>query len=976
MFKSKIRAWVLILLFSLTAHLGTEAQKIFQGLPFMENFKPDEYGGGMQNFMITQDNRGVLLIANNMGMLTFDGNHWHQYSIPTVTKIRSLQFDHKNRVYVGCQGDIGFFEPDQKGSWQYQSLKNKIPEAHRNIDETWKVYTSDDKVYFVTIQKIYVYQNDSIEVITADHNIEQSLFFQNKLYLTILDEGLFHLEGKTLKMVPGGQRFAESRGAVMIEYDKDQMLIIDNKKGFFLYNGVGFQKLNTLSQLPLSNLTFRCGIRMRDGSLVLGTETEGLIILNANGQLNQQITKENGLPSRFINDVYQDNLGNLWVGMNNGLTYLEFDSPFTIIDEKVGLPGTGYDAFVDGDLLYMATNNGVFVYNGHSYSTNEQNIWPVVNTSGQIYQLDKLQNKLLVGAHNGPFVIENNTATRIGPEVGSWIFKSPPNHPDIMIGGNYNGIHLYRYENNQWEYQFKYEKLNESSRVLAFEDENTLWMTHGYKGAYKIIFEEDYEGIMNITYYNEKDGFPSNILINVFRINNKLVFGTQEGIYTYNTARERFEPHPDFSKWIDPDQPVYEMEQDFIGNIYYYNLNNLAVLEKDGIDSYIQNAELFTKIRAMLNDDLVKIIYINNQNLFFTAKEGFIHYNPSRPFSIATPFDALIRRVESNGKGDSTLFFGNFKNNNKLSTIQSKEHIPEIRYNQNNITITYAANFFDSHQSTEFQYYLEGYDPSWSEWSKKTYKEYTNLPEGSYTFHVKAKNIYGNISSNSKYYFKILPPWYRSPTAYTIYFLLLAGSLFGTVAYFDRKFKNEKRAITLEKEREISRKDRELQEVTTEKEEEIVKLRNEKLRNEIDHMNKELASSTMHLMNKNELIGGIKNKLNSILKKERNEMVKKVIRQIIKDIDHNIDLDQDWDQFELHFDQVHGDFMKRIKMEFPGLTPQERKLTAYLRMNLSSKEIAQLLNISVRGVEIGRYRLRKKLSLERETNLTEYIMNY
>jgi FixJ family two-component response regulator len=87
-------------------------------------------------------------------------------------------------------------------------------------------------------------------------------------------------------------------------------------------------------------------------------------------------------------------------------------------------------------------------------------------------------------------------------------------------------------------------------------------------------------------------------------------------------------------------------------------------------------------------------------------------------------------------------------------------------------------------------------------------------------------------------------------------------------------------------------------------------------------------------------------------------------------------LEDDWESFARHFDQVHTDFIKRLKEKYPQLSPKDLKLCAYLRMNLVSKEIAPLLNISVRGVEISRYRLRKKMQLHAEVNLTDYMIHF
>lgn len=174
----------------------------------------------------------------------------------------------------------------------------------------------------------------------------------------------------------------------------------------------------------------------------------------------------------------------------------------------------------------------------------------------------------------------------------------------------------------------------------------------------------------------------------------------------------------------------------------------------------------------------------------------------------------------------------------------------------------------------------------------------------------------------------------------------------------------------------LNQKKIELDTLSKRSEKEINRLQKEKLETEILHKNKELATSTMHIVTKNEFIGEIKSHLNSIIRENQNKGVSKELNRIIKDIDQNFTNDKDWEQFQIHFDQVHSDFSKRLQTTFPTLTPQEMKLCAYLRLNLSTKEIAQLMHISVRGVEISRYRLRKKLELDRQENLLEFILKF
>jgi DNA-binding CsgD family transcriptional regulator len=263
-------------------------------------------------------------------------------------------------------------------------------------------------------------------------------------------------------------------------------------------------------------------------------------------------------------------------------------------------------------------------------------------------------------------------------------------------------------------------------------------------------------------------------------------------------------------------------------------------------------------------------------------------------------------------------------------------------------------------------------DNSWSEWGRKTEKDYTNLPPGEYTFEIRARSNLGNESPVSSYTFQVLPPWYRSWWAFSIYGLLFFALVYGLYRRQQKKFIQQQQKHEEEQKRLLYLHQLELEQ----SEKEIVKLRNEKLVTEIDHKNQELASTAMHLVQKGELITKIKEELTKIKRtptgnNEATDELNKLVR-ILRDEDK---IDQGWEQFAFHFDRVHSDFLSVLKQLYPQLTSNELKLCAYLRMNLSTKEIAQLMNISVRGVEISRYRLRKKLTLPTETNLFQFLIN-
>jgi DNA-binding CsgD family transcriptional regulator len=237
------------------------------------------------------------------------------------------------------------------------------------------------------------------------------------------------------------------------------------------------------------------------------------------------------------------------------------------------------------------------------------------------------------------------------------------------------------------------------------------------------------------------------------------------------------------------------------------------------------------------------------------------------------------------------------------------------------------------------------------------------LPSGSYTFKVKAKIANSSPENIASYSFVILKPWYATNLAIIIYVLL---SVY--LAYFvNKKYKDY---YQRQREKLIEENNLLLEIKELENEQQLMKIRNEQLTRDVDSKNKELAVSTMNLIKKNELLALIKEDL-----KKTSEEGNRNVKSVITTINKNINEEDTWHVFKEAFDSADKDFLKKVKAAHPSLTPNDLRLCAYLRLNLSSKEIAPLLNISVRSIEIKRYRLRKKMDLPHEKGLVEYILS-
>jgi ligand-binding sensor domain-containing protein/DNA-binding CsgD family transcriptional regulator len=945
------------------------SQSDLGGQPFIRIFPTVDYHAGIQNWSITQDKRGIIYVANNFGLLEFDGEQWQLHPVKNGTKVRSVAIDSRGRIFVGSQNEFGYFFPDAQGRLQYVSLADSLDKKYRNFDEAWSIFIDQDKVYFCTFSRIYIYDGQKIDVTELSSPLDLSFFVNRNLIVNAVDKGLCLLKGTGFEEIKGGNFFKRISVSGILPFGLERYLVSTSQDGVFILENGEATAWSQSNQEYFRQANINCILRLRNGNVAAGTQNNGLLLLDADGNIIRQLTRGKGLENRTVLGLFEDDRKNLWLGQNNGIAFVELGSPFTFINEKNNLPGTGYAALLDHDKFYLGTNTGLYVRDNDS---NDFNL--VKNTTGQVYYLGRHGGEVLLGHHKGSYEIDDEVSN-ISTESGSWVFLSPAGKPDILVGGNYNGLHLYCRENGRWQWKKKIHGFYESSRVMAEDASGNLWITHGYKGAFKLRLSPGYDSIKEVRYYGRDKGFASNLLINVYKIRDELMFTNERGVFKYDSAKDSFVADDLFTPLLGPGKQVWNMQEDAVGNIYYAGAESIGVLRRDNVGEYTVDKNTFNRIRRFLNDDLVNITVLENNEVVFGAKDGFIHYDPLMKSVVDNNFKCLLRRISVTNPGDSVFFYGAYSDKGQVVDQQVRQDV-ELPFENNALHFHFAAPGYEGNGERHYQYYLEPYEKTWSEFSRQTQKEYTNIREGKYKFHVRARTDNGQISSEATYTFVVLPPWYRSLPAYIVYFVVLITLLFLAFRILDKKYRREQQAMAELQQQQLEQKDTEIEKISLESKEEITRLQNEKLEADLNHMNNELATATMHLLNKNEFIAGIKAQLTQIIRKNDKLESEGELMKITRDIEKNISADSDWEHFEFHFDRVHGDFTRRFKGQFPALTPQEIKLSAYLRMNLSTKEIAQLLNITVRGVEIGRYRLRKKLQLDRNQNLQDFILHF
>jgi len=983
MLKRLFHISVILLVFS----SGALADMINIGVPYIHNYLRKEYKGGTQNWAIAQDERGFMYFGNNDGLLLFDGVSWQLHRMVNSSIVRSIFISESKQVYIGAYNELGKMVLSRNGKMEFKSLKKFLPAEFLNFDDVWNITSFKNKIVFQSYNFAFLFTNDStVSIIKAPSRFQNSYLVNNRLYFNDREKGLMEYSGDKLDELTGCGKIKGEEVWSILPFNKGKdLMIFTLSKGIFIYNGQDLKEWAVPVNEILKQKQIFSAIVIQDKYYAVGTIQDGIIIIGEDGHIVQHINRQKGLQNNTILKVFSDRDGNLWLGLDNGIDFVNVNSPITFLQQSDGI-GAGYSTIIHNGKIYLGTNQGLFVKDwGNEQQNKEFRLIP--GTNGQVWYLGVHDNVLLCGHNNGTFIIEGEKARQISQIPGAWKFHELKRFPGYLIGGTYSGLTLYKKQNGSWVFSGKINGFNESFRVFEEDENGDLWMSHGFKGIFKIPIGNSLNQISSYRFYTSKDGLPSNYNLNIFKINGKIVVASSAGFFEYNKEKDRFESSEYFNQLLSPLKDVSYLKEDNAGNIWYMvwdmGKTKAGVFRIQEDNSYKNITAPFGLLTGKFISGFESVYPFSDNHVFFGTEAGFAHYSPLSSFNHIPDFETYISRATALYL-DSTFFYGNYSQKQVKDALSGSdlpvaESAERVQYNfpfkENTFRFSFTSPVYDNQENIEYSFRLSGYNNKWSKWSNIPFNEYANLPPGEYTFSVKARNQMGIESTTDNLSFSVLPPWYRTFLAFILYLILIVLVISILIWYFLKRIESANKRERLKREESYLRKENEYKQEALISEKEIINLRNEKLKIEMIHRDKELANQTMDLIRKNKFLQRIKDELETLQIISSDENVKDKISSIMNKIDRDIDHKKQWEIFESAFDEVHEDFLKRLKHKFPSLTPKELKLCAYLRMNISTKEIAPLMNISVRGVEICRYRVRKKLNIDRDQNLTSMIID-
>jgi len=731
---------------------------------------PDDYDAHKQNWGAAQDTSGTLYVGNTEGILVYDGHGWRTLQTANRSIVRSVAADAHGRVFVGAQQDFGVLRRDSTGRRRYVSLLDHVSEAERAFSDVWRTGVTETGVYFQSHRRLFRWQPATQSMASwappAGTEFGQGNAVRDTFYVGVADRGLMAVAEDSLRLVPGGARFADHT-VRSVRPHPTHGLIVGTEDGLFVRDGASFRPLDTAVDDRLAAAWVYKVVVLDDGTLAVSTIDAGLFLLAPDGRLLRRL-RPRGRP---VTGLYEDREGGLWALLDGGLMRYDLAAPFTEYD----LEGAVTDVVRHRGDLYATTLENL--YRGTvREDTMAMRSDPAVNT--QSWALLSAGRDLLVGTING---LErrgpDGTSRRLFDAEHVYALLRSRHDSTRVYAATGRGVRLVRRTGAGWAPGPWIPGLDTEARTLAEADAGTLWVGTAFDGVYRVRLSDSLDATA-VDHFGPDHGLPPD-RVDPQRSNGKLVFGTSTGLMRFVEA-----PAPHFEPMSSVGMPPLERKDGIT------RLQTLREGEAWGITGWGPGRwrRRDTTWRwapgplHRLRGRAVQMVRAaeTGEALWFGTERGLLRYVPHAP-PPGPPPPTRIQAVRV-PEADSVL---------PIAATSS----PSLPYAHNSVTVNYGTPSLAQPSAIEYQYRVPPRSAEWSDWTPRTERELQNLSPGTVTFAVRARTAYGDTTRAARVSVTVLPPWYRTWWAYGLYGLLALGLVGGAVQWRTRQLRRRQEAL-------------------------------------------------------------------------------------------------------------------------------------------------------------------------------------
>ncbi len=939
---------LLFCIFSLFSSLSRGSSIPFS--PIVRSYSVSDYNAGIQNWSIAQDERGIMYIGNNKGLLEFDGSRWELHELPTKNIVRAVYIGEDGKIFVGSFEEFGYFERDSLDCLVYHSLKDEVKDFRFQNDEIWSIVPVQDEIVFQSFGSLFIYDGHIVRGIRTK-SLPLNLFqVGDTFYSQLINEGLSIFINDGFERLIDRKLLGDSDVMAGLPYDDGALLLTRNSGGFIYQHGK-VVKWHTECDAELEKYTVNRAVMTKDSCYIIGTISNGVYAIDKKGRLLWKENTDSRLQNNTVLGLYCDADNNVWVALDEGIAYILNNSLVYYYEPPYRKIGMIYDVLVKEDEAYVASNQGV-------YRMKSGKLELVPGLEEQAWYVKEWGNQILCGHNKGTFQIAGLQASLISDVRGAMCMREIYHEGrPLLLQGTYTFLNLYK-ENASgvWSFLNSLGGFTHMVRGIEMDHRGNIWVKHLRKGLFRLRISPDLKRVEDLKMYMElgdvKDGNFS-----LFKINGRVVFSNGKAFYTYEDMTDSIIPYEVMNEQLPELKGINDVSHAG-GHMYWFVSGRMAYLVKCEMNVFqIEHRIPFSLFEGLSIEERAAMVYdkgskssylcLNNAIARIDADSSLL-YKSSVKRSLWV--SGITVEAEWTGK-------------KKQLSVQEENKI-EAEFSTVCFSLCYPVY---NNYTYKVRYKLEGLNDQWVDNERSLEKKYTRLPFGSYVF--KAEVYDGNqILASTTLPFVILRPWYLSYWAISGYVLagLILLLLLQYIVYQSVKKKKDR---VIEQQRIAHQAEIEQQE------KKIIELEKEQLEADLRFKSKELSGVVMTNIAHQEFLNSLKEEIQQ--QKLSGQYTRKNLDKLLALVNNNIVSDEEsWNMFQANFDRIHENFFRNLKQQYPDLTSGDLRFCALLRLNLPTKEIAKLLNISIRGVDAARYRLRKKFNLPQEDSLTDFMINF
>ena len=747
------------------------------GIPLTRHYETLEMGAG-QVWTLLRDRRGMLYAGlTSPDVEQYDGTSWRGIATPS-SAIRSLAMDGQGRIWVGGEGEFGYLEPDAAGTLKYVSLKDQLPPEHRNFTQVHRIVFTPQGTLFQSPQQLFRWDGKRFEVWASPNQFQALAEVHGRIYTSQLGIGLEELAGGQLRPLAGGDALSHSRLVRLYSWDDTHVFIAAQDEGLRLYDGHTVSPFSTGAEDYLKTNRVRSAFPLADGGFCIITLRGGAIIIDHDGRLRRIIGKESGLVEDGPISAYQDGDGALWLGLTRTISRVGLNSPVSVLS-RVSVN----DAALFNGAVYATPFGGgaAVVRIARNDATGVPEVHPLPSTATQGFGLLVFHDpdargidQLLAATNLGVMSVRGDAVTpalpgRTGEAESTYVVIQSRKFPNRVYIGQVDCMSSMRWEGGKWIDEGRAETNSRGAQGGLAEDANgTLWVGTGTPGVI-LRFESPVSGLRGarMQTLSVKDGVPRDIVYITWAAGQVFAPGGQHGgIFRWDEKAGKFVPDSRFYLPVEGARGVIEVHLVEFPNGDIWSVTEspphgrrVGIFRHNPDGSYRLDEE---SARSLTRYDFTNAHAGDAGSVLVASGDGLFLSAPQSSSTAPLPFPALIRSVQP--FSGAAVFGGD---------AAPPQERPRLPWASNSLLFAFAAPLFGNEDQTEYQYFLEGADKDWRDWSKQHEANFSSLSPGSYRFRVRARGFEGKMSEEGDYAFTILPPWYRSNLAYALYALLL-----------------------------------------------------------------------------------------------------------------------------------------------------------------------------------------------------------